>query len=85
MIDDDPMVRRALAAWMETRGIDARLVADGTQAFAVVAQGFEPEVVLCDQRLRSGESGFELLEALLARLPGARGAMMSGELEASEL
>lgn len=85
VIDDDPMVRRALAAWMETRGIDARLVADGTQAFAVVAQGFEPEVVLCDQRLRSGESGFELLEALLARLPGARGAMMSGELEASEL
>ena len=29
-------VRRALAAWMETRGIEAHLVADGPAAFAEV-------------------------------------------------
>lgn len=85
VVDDDPMVRRALAAWMETRGVDARLVAGGAQALTLLEAGFEPQVVLCDQRLRSGESGFELLEALLARLPHARGAMMSGELDAPEL
>lgn len=42
-------------------------------------------MVLCDQRLRSGESGFDVLLALLARCPQARGAMVSGEFDAPAL
>jgi len=44
-----------------------------------------PEVVFCDQRLRSGESGFEILKALLGRFPQACGAMVSGEFHSNEL
>jgi hypothetical protein len=41
--------------------------------------------VLCDQRLRSGESGFEILKALLERLPKVSGAMVSGEFNSPVL
>ena len=41
--------------------------------------------MLCDQRLRSGESGFEILKALLERLPNVSGAMVSGEFNSPVL
>jgi DNA-binding NtrC family response regulator len=47
--------------------------------------GFKPDAIFCDQRLRSGENGFELLRHLLERLPEASGAMISGELDSAEL
>ncbi|HQC28592.1 MAG TPA: hybrid sensor histidine kinase/response regulator, partial [Methylotenera sp.] len=37
------------------------------------------------QRLRAGESGFEVLRALLERNPEAHGAMISGEFNSPEL
>ncbi len=42
-------------------------------------------MVLCDQRLGGGESGFDVLRALLERFPSARGAMVSGEYDAAPL
>jgi len=48
-------------------------------------QGFVPDVILCDQRLRAGESGFDLLQALLERCPSAHGLMVSGEFNSPEL
>ena len=47
--------------------------------------GFKPDAIFCDQRLRSGESGFEILKALLNRFPQACGAMVSGEFQSIEL
>ncbi|MED5621420.1 ATP-binding response regulator [Ideonella sp. BN130291] len=85
VIDDDPGVTAAwrglLAAWQ----VDARFAAHGKQALAHLEAGFRPQVLLCDQRLRSAESGFQLMQALLERLPDARGAMVSGELQSPEL
>ena len=60
-------------------------VESGKQAFEVIAQGFNPKVILCDQRLRAGESGFDILRALLAQCPAASGAMVSGEFDSPEL
>ncbi|RYF40603.1 MAG: response regulator, partial [Comamonadaceae bacterium] len=65
--------------------VEARFAADSKEAFQAIRDGFEPGVVFCDQRLRSGESGFDILRALLDRLPGARGAMVSGEFASAEL
>ncbi len=47
--------------------------------------GFAPEAIFCDQRLRSGESGFDVLRALLARCPGASAAMVSDEINSPKL
>lgn len=85
IVDDEPKVRSAwqdlLAAW----GVQAVCAASGNEALAVLETGFQPQVIFCDQRLRSGENGFELLQELLMRCPQAAGAMISGEFNSPEL
>jgi hypothetical protein len=44
-----------------------------------------PDAVFCDQQLRSSESGFNVLKALLLKCPNASGAMISGEFNSAEL
>jgi signal transduction histidine kinase/CheY-like chemotaxis protein len=85
VLDDDPLVRSAWQALLHSWGLQAQLVADAAEAMAVVEAGFDPQVIFCDQRLRSGESGFDVLQALLERCPEAKGGMISGEFEAPEL
>lgn len=85
VIDDDPAVRTAWSALLEGWGVQTVCVASGLQAEEALDLGFEPDAILCDQRLRSGESGFGLLKHLLERCPGAGGAMVSGEFDSPEL
>jgi len=85
VVDDDLTVQAAWRAMLNGWGLDARFAEHGQEAFAFIDAGFVPHAILCDQRLRSGESGFELLVALLARCPQASGAMVSGELDAPQL
>jgi signal transduction histidine kinase/CheY-like chemotaxis protein len=85
VLDDDPLVRNAWLGLLASWGLQAKLVADASEALACLDAGFMPQVIFCDQRLRSGESGFEVLQALLERCPKAKGGMISGELNAPEL
>ena len=85
ILDDDPHVLGAWSALLGSWGLQVCLASDARQAFAHVDAGQAIDVVLCDQRLRSGESGFDVLLALLARCPQARGAMVSGEFDAPAL
>ncbi|MFY3384460.1 hybrid sensor histidine kinase/response regulator [Paracidovorax sp. MALMAid1276] len=85
VLDDDPHVLSAWTALLGSWGLEVCLASDAQQAFAHVESGPPIDVVLCDQRLRSGESGFDVLKALLARRPSARGAMVSGEFDAPQL
>lgn len=85
VVDDDPLVRHAWQTLMQSWGLQVACAESGAQALRLLASGFKPNAVFCDQRLRSGESGFELLCELLERLPEASGAMVSGELASPEL
>jgi signal transduction histidine kinase/CheY-like chemotaxis protein len=85
VVEDDPYITNAWQALLQDWGVQARFASDGAQAFACLANDFAPQVILCDQRLRSGESGFDILQALLERCPQAQGAMVSGEHQAPEL
>lgn len=78
-IDDDPQVCAASQTLLEAWGVEVHCVATATEAFARVDGGFVPQAILCDQRLRSGESGLEVLKALFDRCPDASGAIVSGE------
>ena len=85
VVEDEPQV---LAAWrplLQGWGIKACCVLNGAAAWDALGRGFAPDVILCDQRLRAGEDGFELLQALLARCTAARGAMVSGEFSSPAL
>jgi signal transduction histidine kinase/CheY-like chemotaxis protein len=85
VVEDDPQVSSAWQSLLQSWGLESHFAADGHQALAAVAAGFEPQVIFCDQRLRSGESGFDVLRDLLDRCPQAHGAMVSGEFNAPEL
>lgn len=85
LVDDDPQAGTALQMWLHSCGLQVTLCATGAQAMAALQDGLVPDVVLCDQRLPAGESGFAVLQALLARCGHARGAMVSGEHADPEL
>lgn len=85
ILDDDPLVRASWQAMLGGWGVDVRCADSGIAALDILAQGFAPQAILCDQRLRSGESGFEVLHDLLDRCPDASGAMVSGEFGSPEL
>jgi signal transduction histidine kinase/CheY-like chemotaxis protein len=85
IVDDDPQVINAWHSLLSSWGVDARCAESATQAFTALDEGFMPQAILCDQRLRAGESGFDVLRALLTRCPEASGAMISGEFDSPEL
>ena len=85
IVEDDPQVSRAWEALMQSWGIELQIASNSIEAFAYLKSGFVPQAILCDERLRAGESGFELLKALLEKVPDARGAMVSGEFNAPAL
>jgi signal transduction histidine kinase len=85
VLEDDLKVMAAWKALLEGWGVTGGYATDGTQALQLLDAGFKPDAIFCDQRLRSGESGFEILKALLTRYPQACGAMVSGEFHSAEL
>ena len=85
IVEDDPQVSRAWQVLMQSWGVEVQIASNSAEAFACLQAGFAPLAILCDERLRAGESGFELLKALMTRLPDARGAMVSGEFNAPAL
>ncbi len=85
VVDDDPQVIAAWQALLDSWGVQGAYAANAEQALQQVDAGFAPQAIFCDQRLRSGESGFDVLRALLARCPNASGAMVSGEISSPEL
>ena len=85
VVDDEPQVLAACRPLLQGWGIEACCVLNGAAAWDALGRGFAPDVILCDQRLRADEDGFELLQALLARCPAARGAMVSGEFSSPAL
>lgn len=85
VIDDDPLVTKAWQSLMEAWGVEVRCAASGAEAFELLRGGFQPQAILCDQRLRSGESGFEVFQALLEACPESGGAMVSGEFHSPVL
>lgn len=85
VIDDDPQVIAAWESLLLSWGLELQSAKSGNEAFAIIDSGFVPQVILCDQRLRAGESGFDILRALLNRCKEASGAMISGEFDSPDL
>lgn len=85
IVDDDPHVCGAWESLLASWGLQVKSVGSGSHALALVEDGFVPQAIFCDQRLRTGESGFDVLRELLERFPDASGAMISGEFDSPEL
>ncbi len=85
VVEDDPQVVSAWRSLFSVWEVDARFATCAQEALSELEKGFLPSAILCDQRLRSGESGFDILRALLERCPLASGAMISGDFNSPEL
>ena len=85
VVEDDPQAAAGWQQLLQDWGVQVRCAADGAEALDLLAQGFAPQAILCDQRLRSGESGFALLQRLEALCPDAALAMVSGEWDSPAL
>jgi len=85
VVEDDLLAAAAWKSLMEAWHVDVRCATSGAEALAILNAGFKPQAILCDQRLRAGESGFDVLQSLLACMPNASGAMVSGEYDSPEL
>jgi signal transduction histidine kinase/CheY-like chemotaxis protein len=79
IVEDDPQVTKSWHVLMQVWGVETKFATNSVEAFSILQQGFCPNVVMCDERLRAGESGFELLKEILNRQPDAHGVMISGE------
>lgn len=85
IVDDDPQVTNAWHQLLSSWGVNVICAESGMQAIEILNAGFQPQAILCDQRLRAGESGFDVLKELLEICPTASGAMISGEFDSPEL
>lgn len=85
VVDDDPEVCAAWQSLLVSWGLSVRCAGASAEAIACLEGGFRPDAIFCDQRLRAGESGFDVLRGLLERCPEAGGAMISGEFESPDL
>jgi signal transduction histidine kinase/CheY-like chemotaxis protein len=85
IIEDDPMVARGWRSFLTPTGMHIEVTADFTNTAGLLAGGYQPDYVLCDLRLRSGDNGYSVLQHVMSVCPGASCAMVSGEFDAPEL
>jgi two-component system, sensor histidine kinase len=76
VIEDDAASRRAMQLLLEGWGCEVRSADGFEQALGFVAAGFEPEFVLTDLRLGSGQDGDHAVQAIRQRLGKAVPALL---------
>jgi two-component system nitrogen regulation response regulator NtrX len=77
LIDDEPNIRRMIAALLGAEGYDVRDAADGARGLAAATDA-EPDAVLLDLMMPGQLDGLATLERLRAQLPDVPVIMMSG-------
>lgn len=76
--DDDPFVRLGLSSMLGDVGIACKTVDGMGPAIGLVRSGFQPVLLMTDQRMDDG-TGSELGNALLALLPDLKILLISGD------
>jgi two-component system, sensor histidine kinase len=65
VIDDDRMVLEAMSQMLSGWGLDVACAESGAMILGKLATAPRtPDIVLCDYRLRNGESGIEVIRAI---------------------
>jgi signal transduction histidine kinase len=67
MVDDDALVRDAMASLLEQWGCEVWSAGHGAEAEAILKQAGEmPDAIVCDYRLPDGETGIDVIHRLQA-------------------
>jgi CheY-like chemotaxis protein len=80
LVDDEVEIRRSLQGLLLQLGCEVRCAAGQAQAMVQLDEGFVPQVLLVDHRLR-GERGTEVIAGLRARLGPVAAVLVTGDTE----
>ena len=80
-LDDEPEVRASLGLLLATLNWEVRTAGDADEALRALADGFQPDVLLVDFRLRGGASGVDAIDALRAVRCTAPALLITGDTE----
>ena len=80
-LDDEPEVRSSLQLLLTTVDWDVRVARDLSEARESLKEGFQPDVLLVDFRLRMGESGLDAIDALRSDQCTAPALLITGDTE----
>jgi CheY-like chemotaxis protein len=77
VIDDEVAIREAMAALLTGWGHEVVTAASGEEILArVVEGGARPDLIICDYRLRAGETGLEVIDSLRSEYNATIPAML---------
>ncbi len=78
LVDDETEVLSAMCTYLHQLGWSVKGVATGQKAEQALAEGFEPDVMVVDYRLRE-ETGLEVIERLRSKRPNLPAVIVTGE------
>jgi signal transduction histidine kinase len=78
-IDDEQAIRAAMRELLTSWGHEVIAVGDGAAALKAVADGARPDLIICDFRLRAGESGIAVIGALRKTLGEVPAILLTGD------
>lgn len=71
LADDEPLIRGAVAAMLESLGCQVQVVEDGSTLIDALAEGANPDLVVSDLAM-PGLGGVRLVQTLEATVPQGR-------------
>jgi len=77
LVEDEPSLRRLIADLLRREGLQVEAAADCDEARALLAEGLEPHLVLCDLMLPKVR-GTEVVREIRSQLPGVKALFLSG-------
>ncbi len=83
IVDDEPNLRRMVAALLVAEGFDVREAGDGREGLAMAAEQ-EPDVALVDLMMPGDLDGIATMTAMRGRFPDLPVVMMSGKAALSD-
>lgn len=78
LVDDEDEVLQAMYTYLHQLGWPVRAVATGAEAERMLHEGFAPDIVVVDYRLRD-ESGIDVIQRLRCTQPGLPAVIVTGE------
>ncbi|MDR6538709.1 hybrid sensor histidine kinase/response regulator [Variovorax soli] len=78
LVDDEAEVLSAMCTYLHQLGWSVKGVATGAKAEQALAEGFEPDVMVVDYRLRE-ETGLDVIERVRSRRPLLPAVIVTGE------
>lgn len=85
LVEDNPLVRRALARTLSALGCEVVESADAYDARRRLEEGLAPAVLLTDVRMSGDLDGIELARWVSAHRPAVRVLLQSGHTDATAL